>query len=204
MVELPEMAELVHDEIVGELRRQERELVAEIEIAPARTAAPPGALVADAHAAVGEGVRWDQSRIEAGKMLEPRMRNSAGGFFMQGESTAACERGWATSATRVPTDTAHDSPKRIDPYSPPDNPEEWHCGYYLIKLSYRACITSLDFLYLYCFGITHRSRQVPSDDFEKARAMPRVFLLFGQSPPYRGWLFAAGIFLCVPYESDAT
>lgn len=56
MIELPEMTKLMHDEIVGKTRRQECQLVAEIEITLARATPPAGALVADAHAVVGEEV----------------------------------------------------------------------------------------------------------------------------------------------------
>ncbi len=142
MVELPEMTELVHDEVVGEMRRQERELVAEVQIALARAAPPASALVANADAVVGEEVRWRECGIEARKMLEPRMRGGTCGFFVQGKSAATRERGWARcpAAARVPTDTSHDSSKRIDPYSPPDDPEEWHSVDIISQTPRRTCI----------------------------------------------------------------
>lgn len=109
MVELSEMAKLVHDEVVGERRRQECELVAEVEIALARAAPPAGALVANADAVVGESVRRGvasrQCCVEAGKMLEPSVRDGAGGFFVQGESAAARERSWAAGAAMNPTNS---------------------------------------------------------------------------------------------------
>ena len=73
MVELPGMTERVHDEIVGEPWRQERELVAKVEIALARATPPASALVANADAAVGEDVRRSECGIETCKMFEPCM-----------------------------------------------------------------------------------------------------------------------------------
>lgn len=115
MVELSEMTELVHDEIVGEMRRQERELVAEVEVAIARAAPPAGALVADAYAVVGEDMRRRQGRVEAGKMLEPGVCESTGGFFVQGEGAAAGERGW-TARANTPTNSSHDTDPSILKY----------------------------------------------------------------------------------------
>ncbi len=72
MVELADMAELMHDDVVGKVRRQERNAVVEIEIPPLRAASPSRLLAADADAAVskiiklvemGEAFRRDLPRL---------------------------------------------------------------------------------------------------------------------------------------------
>lgn len=54
MVELPAMAELMHDDVIGEMRRQQRYPIIEIEVALGRAASPPRRLRAYPHIAVGE------------------------------------------------------------------------------------------------------------------------------------------------------
>lgn len=136
MVELPKMTELVHDEIVGELRRQEREFVAEVEVAFARTAPPAGALVADAYAAVGEGVRRREHGIKTREMFEPCMRDGASGFFVEGKSAATCGRDDTAGTTDTATSNTY-------PYSPSNDPEEWHSRNNLLSLSHTTASTLL-------------------------------------------------------------
>jgi hypothetical protein len=51
VIELAEMAKLVHDDVVAKRRRQERDVVIEIQIAFLRAASPSRSLVANADAA---------------------------------------------------------------------------------------------------------------------------------------------------------
>ena len=47
MIHLAEMAELVHDDVIGQVRRQEHDLVVEAQCAVLGCASPPRPLVAD-------------------------------------------------------------------------------------------------------------------------------------------------------------
>jgi hypothetical protein len=53
MIELDEVAELVHDDVINEVYGQKCEPVIEIEIPPLGTASPPRPLVADGDPAIG-------------------------------------------------------------------------------------------------------------------------------------------------------
>ncbi len=56
MVELSPVAELVDDDVVGEVRRQEGDAIVEVEVALGRTASPSASLVSDGDLAVRESV----------------------------------------------------------------------------------------------------------------------------------------------------
>ena len=56
MVELSPVAELVDDDVVGEMRRQQGDAIVEVEIARGRAASPAASLVADGDRSIGESV----------------------------------------------------------------------------------------------------------------------------------------------------
>jgi hypothetical protein len=76
MIELPQMAQLVDDDIVREMRRQKGDPVIEIQIAFFRAASPSAALIPYGHLSDPETVvRVPES--------EPLLRENPGGFLMQ-------------------------------------------------------------------------------------------------------------------------
>ena len=81
MIELAKMAKLVNNNIVSEVRRQKRELVTKVEIAFARTATPPRALVADADAVVNKSVA--EANIKPRKMLQSALNERSRLFSVQ-------------------------------------------------------------------------------------------------------------------------
>lgn len=62
MIKLLQMAELVHDEVVLGLGWQSYDFPIEVEVAIARTAAPPGALIFDKYFVVREVVKLIEMR----------------------------------------------------------------------------------------------------------------------------------------------
>jgi hypothetical protein len=75
VIELSEMAEFVDNDVVGDMRRQKRKLVVEIEILFLGTASPAGSLVFDRNALVCKIV----VRVDYDK---PRMNKRSRRFFM--------------------------------------------------------------------------------------------------------------------------
>lgn len=100
MVELAAMAELMHDDIVGEMRGQKGDAIVEVEIALGRTASPAASLIADGDGAVGESVHL----IEMGQAGD----DEGAGAFLVGE---VCGPGRAGGLGRATPDEDAPQPK---------------------------------------------------------------------------------------------
>jgi len=83
MIEFDQVAELMHDEIIGEMRRQPDDAIIEIEVAVLRAAAPSRPLIAD-------GDFFDIQMIDAIPMRDALMRYGARGLAIGEIVSARC------------------------------------------------------------------------------------------------------------------
>ncbi len=116
MIELDEMAELVDDEIVGEMGREEDDFVIKVQIAPTRTAPPTRLLITDAHATICERAMSMPPPLHLREIFKPTMRERPRRFLVHEKRASA-----AAAAARAALAPPHTTPPRCTPATSHDS-----------------------------------------------------------------------------------